>query len=36
VIATVGDTGGNARSGLYVEIRKGRQALDPLAWLRKS
>ncbi len=36
VIAAVGDSGGSARSGLYVEIRKGRQALDPLAWLRKS
>lgn len=36
VIAAVGDSGGSARSGLYVEIRKGRQVLDPLAWLRKS
>ena len=36
VIAKVGDSGGNARAGLYVEIRKGKTPLDPLKWLRKA
>jgi septal ring factor EnvC (AmiA/AmiB activator) len=36
VIATVGDSGGNARAGLYIEVRKGKTPLDPLKWLRKA
>lgn len=35
VIASVGDSGGRAQSGLYVEIRKGKQALDPSLWFKK-
>ncbi len=35
VIAAVGDSGGHAQPGLYVEIRKGKEALDPLTWLQK-
>jgi septal ring factor EnvC (AmiA/AmiB activator) len=35
VIAGVGDSGGRAQTGLYVEIRKGKEALDPSQWFRK-
>ena len=34
-IAAVGDSGGHAQPGLYVEIRKGKEALDPQLWLQK-
>ncbi len=33
MIAEAGDTGGHHKSGVYLEIRKGRRALDPLKWL---
>jgi murein hydrolase activator len=33
VIAAVGDAAGLGKPGLYLEIRKGKQALDPLSWL---
>jgi septal ring factor EnvC (AmiA/AmiB activator) len=33
VIAAVGDAAGLGKPGLYLEIRKGKQALDPLTWL---
>lgn len=32
VIASVGNTGGNAQSGLYFEMRFQGRAFDPLAW----
>jgi septal ring factor EnvC (AmiA/AmiB activator) len=32
VIATVGNTGGNARPGLYFELRWQGRAFDPLGW----
>jgi septal ring factor EnvC (AmiA/AmiB activator) len=32
VIAAVGDSGGRARSGLYLELRKDGQPFDPLSW----
>lgn len=32
VIATVGNTGGNAESGLYFELRYEGRPFDPLAW----
>lgn len=32
-IARVGRSGGHRRSGVYFEIRKGEQALDPSVWL---
>jgi len=35
VISTAGSSGGNANAGLYMEIRKGGQPLDPLGWLSK-
>lgn len=35
VLAAAGDSGGNANSGLYMEIRKSGQPLDPLPWLAK-
>jgi septal ring factor EnvC (AmiA/AmiB activator) len=31
----VGDAPGLGKAGLYLEIRKGRQALDPATWLMK-
>jgi septal ring factor EnvC (AmiA/AmiB activator) len=34
-LAAVGEAAGFGRPGLYLEIRKGRQALDPTAWLVK-
>lgn len=34
-IAAVGDAAGVGKPALYLEIRKGRQAVDPLLWLAK-
>jgi septal ring factor EnvC (AmiA/AmiB activator) len=34
-IGVVGDAPGFGKAGLYLEIRKGRQPLDPLHWLTK-
>jgi septal ring factor EnvC (AmiA/AmiB activator) len=36
VIATVGDSGGQARSGLYFEIRQGTRPLNPRSWVSKQ
>jgi septal ring factor EnvC (AmiA/AmiB activator) len=33
-IAAVGNTGGNAESGLYFEIRYEGRPIDPLGWVR--
>jgi len=33
VLSAVGDAAGIGKPGLYLEIRQGRQALDPAAWL---
>lgn len=33
VLGAVGDAAGIGAPGLYLEIRKGKQALDPAAWL---
>lgn len=33
VIASAGHSGGHRRNGVYFEIRKGEQALDPAQWL---
>jgi len=33
VVATVGNSGGNADSGLYFEIRYQGKAFDPLSWV---
>jgi murein hydrolase activator len=33
VVASVGDSGGRDRSGLYFEIRRGGDPVDPAAWL---
>ena len=34
VVATVGDSGGQARPELYLEVRKGTTAQDPRRWFR--
>ena len=34
-IATVGDTGGRSQPGLYLEIRRGAKAIDPVPWFRR-
>jgi len=34
VIATVGSTGGNEKSGLYFELRHLGKAFDPLRWVK--
>jgi septal ring factor EnvC (AmiA/AmiB activator) len=34
-IATVGDTGGRSRPGLYLEIRRGAKPVDPAPWFRR-
>jgi len=36
VIATVGNSGGQARSGLYFEIRQGTKPLNPRSWVSKQ
>lgn len=36
VIGTVGDSGGQERPELYVEVRKGSRALDPRLWFRRG
>lgn len=36
VIATVGDSGGQSRTGLYFEIRQGTRPLNPGTWISKS
>ncbi len=36
VIATVGDSGGQDRPELYVEVRRGRTPEDPRRWFRGS
>ena len=36
VIATVGDSGGQSRSGLYFEIRKGTKTLNPRSWVSRQ
>lgn len=35
-IATVGDSGGRAQPGLYLEIRRGAKPVDPVPWFRRS
>lgn len=35
VIATVGDSGGQARSALYFEIRRGTQPVNPRQWVTR-
>ena len=35
-IATVGDSGGRSAPGLYLEIRRGAKAIDPVPWFRRS
>lgn len=34
-IAAVGKSGGQQEAGLYLEVRQGGQAIDPLGWLRE-
>ncbi len=35
VVSTVGDSGGRSTPGLYLEIRKGAKAIDPISWFRR-
>ncbi len=35
VVAAVGDSGGRSQPGLYLEIRRGAQPLDPVPWFRR-
>lgn len=35
VVATVGDSGGRSQPGLYLEIRRGARAVDPVPWFRR-
>lgn len=35
VLSAVGDAAGVGKPGLYLEIRKGRQVLDPATWLMR-
>ncbi len=35
VIATIGDSGGQAQPGLYFEIRKGAQPINPRQWITR-
>lgn len=35
VLSAVGDAAGFGKAGLYLEIRKGRDAVDPAGWLTK-
>jgi septal ring factor EnvC (AmiA/AmiB activator) len=34
-VATAGDSGGHEQSGVYLEIRKGQDPVNPLLWLRR-
>jgi murein hydrolase activator len=36
VIATVGDSGGQQRAGLYFEIRKGTEPVNPRGWVTRQ
>lgn len=36
VIATVGDSGGQAQAGLYFEIRKGTTPVNPRSWITRN
>jgi septal ring factor EnvC (AmiA/AmiB activator) len=36
VLSAVGDAAGFGQTGLYVEIRKGKEALNPADWLAKK
>jgi septal ring factor EnvC (AmiA/AmiB activator) len=36
VIATVGDSGGQQRSGLYFEIRQGTRPVNPREWVTRT
>ena len=36
VIATVGDSGGQAQAGLYFELRQGTKPVNPRAWVSRQ
>ena len=36
VIATVGDSGGQAQSGLYFELRQGAKPVNPRVWVSRQ
>jgi septal ring factor EnvC (AmiA/AmiB activator) len=35
VIAAAGDSGGHEQTGVYFEIRKGSEAINPAQWLAR-
>ncbi|MGQ0429655.1 MAG: murein hydrolase activator EnvC family protein [Gammaproteobacteria bacterium] len=35
IVASVGDSGGRSQPGLYLEIRRGAQPVDPIPWFRR-
>jgi septal ring factor EnvC (AmiA/AmiB activator) len=35
VVATVGESGGRSKPGLYLEIRRGAKPQDPVPWFRR-
>lgn len=35
IVAYAGDTGGHDRAGIYLELRRGADPVDPIAWLEK-
>lgn len=36
IIATVGDSGGQSKSGVYFEIRRNGRPINPHSWVKKS
>ena len=36
VIATVGDSGGQAQASLYFELRRGRKPENPRRWITRQ
>ena len=36
IIATVGDSGGHSKSGVYFEIRRNGRPINPHSWVKKS
>jgi septal ring factor EnvC (AmiA/AmiB activator) len=36
VVATIGDSGGQSRTGLYFEIRQGTRPLNPRSWVSRQ
>jgi len=35
-VATAGNSGGHEKTGLYFELRKGAEPVNPRVWLKKG